>query len=259
MDHKPPPLKHLGQHYLHAKNIIDMIVQTINPISKSVFEIGPGAGAITLELFKISNTLGQEFLACDIDKRSIEYLEQSIPSQHLICDDFLKNSNAILENLPSPIHIISNLPYNIGTPIFTKLLQIPNVTTMTLMHQKEVAIKLMPESSMSSLKALSLIHGTCYKLALVKPGHFNPPPKVDSLVFVFERYPNPLLKAAHWQGYEEYLRKIFGSPRKQLGGILKRYWPWMDYKGNKLDRAETLNLAQVLEIFHLILEHDESL
>jgi len=90
------PLKKYGQNYLVDNNIIDKIVKEFD-IKKNdkVLEIGPGEGALTSKLIKLTNNL----TIVEIDARKIEMLKAKFSAAEIINEDFLKiNLNDFFEN-----------------------------------------------------------------------------------------------------------------------------------------------------------------
>jgi len=165
------------------------------------------------------------------------------------------------------IWLVSNLPYNVGSPLFVKFLQVAAIDQMTLMFQAEVADKIVPfktlKNEMNSLMALGQNYFETQLLLKVPPGHFSPPPKVDSAVITLKRRLNPAVPLKEFKSYEKFLRLAFSQKRKQLMGILKA-----QYKKEQLEatfsklqllntvRAEALSLEQVQQMY-LLLTHKE--
>ena len=129
--------KHLGQHFLKDQNIACKITASLLPVTKGVLEIGPGMGILTRHLLKDTKF---SVLAIDIDQESIDYLHEELPAhkEQIIYGDFLKSD--IRNFYTEPFSIIGNLPYNISSQIFFRILEnrdlIPQVVCMI---QKEVA------------------------------------------------------------------------------------------------------------------------
>jgi 16S rRNA (adenine1518-N6/adenine1519-N6)-dimethyltransferase len=69
--------KSLGQHFLKDDAIIAKIMDALQhyPVER-LLEVGPGAGALTSSLIKLP---GVSFLAVELDKEKVEYLEKKIP------------------------------------------------------------------------------------------------------------------------------------------------------------------------------------
>jgi len=67
-----PFRKKWGQNFLADGNLLDKIVRTVDPQkSDSIFEIGPGEGALTERIFSKAG----EMAAIEIDPMLIEYLQ----------------------------------------------------------------------------------------------------------------------------------------------------------------------------------------
>jgi len=158
------------------------------------------------------------------------------------------------------IWLVSNLPYNVASPLLINFLQSPEIKFMTLMFQKEVADKVFPfatsKNFMSSLLVLSQSYFDCKLLCKVPPGAFAPPPKVDSAVLSMIRRDSPLVPLKEFHKLEKFLRILFSQKRKQLGGVLKstfepnRIALAFEQLGIPLSiRAEALTLEQVLELY----------
>ena len=133
------PKKNLGQHFLTDKNIAREIVTALkaNNVDK-VLEIGPGMGVLTNFLLENTN---YETSVIEIDHESVDYLHKHFPQlkERIIEGDFLR-INLSEKISDKPFALIGNLPYNISSQIFFKVLeyrnQIPEVVGML---QKEVA------------------------------------------------------------------------------------------------------------------------
>ena len=113
-----------------------------------------------------------------------------------------------------PTAIVSNLPYNVGTPLLIKWLTGRfQPTSLTLMFQKEVAERIVAEPGSDAYGRLAVIAQatSVAKLVMeVSPRAFTPPPKVTSAVVHIVphagRLEQPLLDrlqtltAAAWSG-----------------------------------------------------------
>ena len=80
--------KSLGQNFLKDQNIINKIVESINPSSNDlIIEIGPGAGSLTKELVKKDC----DVICFEIDTRLKEVLDNiDCNNLKVIYSDFLK-------------------------------------------------------------------------------------------------------------------------------------------------------------------------
>ena len=105
--------KRFGQNFLVDEQIIADIIRVIRPEAADIMvEIGPGLGALTRPLLQRLNQLH----VVEIDRDIIAHLEQDYPQDKLIihAGDALKFD---LAQLPAPLRIVGNLPYNISSPL----------------------------------------------------------------------------------------------------------------------------------------------
>ena len=123
--HGIAPRKSLSQNFLVDRNIIEKLIQHIEPGDR-VLEIGPGAGAIT----ELLRERGAEVYAVEKDERFVA----AVGAIHGDILDF------DLDTLPSPLKVISNLPYQISSPILTRLVPLrEKFERITVLVQEEVA------------------------------------------------------------------------------------------------------------------------
>jgi 16S rRNA (adenine1518-N6/adenine1519-N6)-dimethyltransferase len=182
--------KHLGQHFLTDKNIAERIVKGLIHTDQyhQVLEVGPGMGILSDILLERPDL---ETFLIDIDVESIAYLHKKYPQlgERLISGDFLKlDLSAIFKGKFS---VIGNFPYNISSQILFKILgHKDQVVEMVGMFQKEVAERCASRSGTKEYGILSVLIQAYYDieyLFTVKPGTFNPPPKVNSGVIRLSR------------------------------------------------------------------------
>lgn len=156
----------------------------------------------------------------------------------------LHNANVLkfdFTTIPAPIHIIGNLPYNIGALIIKKtLLNAPAVASITYMVQREVADRIVagPHSKQNGfLSIFCQFFGIPKIICKVPPGAFFPPPKVESAVFHMDVIPDILtrLPREQWDGFFTMVSEGFSKRRKTLATSL----------GWKKDTRETI--ASVIE------------
>ena len=173
---------------------------------KAVIEIGPGIGSLTQELCQRYDKV----IAVEIDKTLIPILGETLAefdNVEVINEDFLKiNLDELLEkNLEEcTISVCANLPYYITTPIIMALLEnarkengASKFTSITVMVQKEVALRLCANSKSSDYGAITAsinYYGEAKKLFDVSPDNFLPAPKVTSSVGIIELYDEPKYK-----------------------------------------------------------------
>ena len=154
----PEQNKNLGQHYLKSSKVIQSICQDFNQGIDAIVEVGPGPGILTATLAKREEPL----FVIDKDQRFHNYLSELIPENNILITDCLKlDWQQYLEQnqlRDKNIWLVSNLPYNISSQLLIQFLQVPNIKMMTLMFQKEVGVKVLPDlkvNGMGSLHALT--------------------------------------------------------------------------------------------------------
>ncbi len=258
---RPRPNKELGQHYLTSKNVIDSIV--MNPPKEAfIIEVGPGPGALTEKLHAL---FGEAYHALEMDERFRESLHYLKDNQLTFADATKIDFDLFIQKLgsPSPLWVVSNLPYNASVPLFLAFTRCASIDGMTLMFQKEVAEKILPPSGKKNPTGSLMMLGQNYfeitQLCKVPPGCFSPPPKVDSLVLTFRRRPNPLISLTEFLTYEDFLRKIFQGKRKQLGTVLKMSYPqlqresfWAQAAVPSTIRSESMSVSEVNSLYQLL-------
>lgn len=261
MDRNVRAKKHLGQHFLHDEGIARKIGDTLSLDGyDKVLEIGPGMGVLTKYLIEkpISVT------AMDIDRESVEYLKQHYGQDNLkvVYDDFLKADLTAYFG-DSPFAITGNFPYNISSQIVFKMLehryQVPEFSGM---FQKEVAQRICEGPGSKTYGILSVLTQTFYKaeyLFTVKPGVFNPPPKVDSGVLRLVRKENLHLPCPE-SLYFKVVKTAFQQRRKTLRNSLKGLQLSDKLKEDTIfaQRPEQLSVADFISLTQKIAEDEVS-
>jgi 16S rRNA (adenine1518-N6/adenine1519-N6)-dimethyltransferase len=153
-----------------------------------------------------------------------------------------------------PWTMVSNLPYNVATPLMARLLEeVPALRTLSVMVQKEVGARLAAPPGTPACGAISVkvaYHATAAVVGVVPPTVFVPRPKVDSAIVRFERRPAPPVDVPSAGGLFALARAGFAQRRKTLRQALR------SLLGNRAEevltaagvaptaRAETLTLDQ---------------
>ncbi len=128
--------RRLGQHFLARRSILEQIASAACPDpDKPVVEIGPGRGALTEYLLKLSSQVH----AIELDQVLVHYLREKFRDhagfsvQH---GDVLRTDL----NQWGPVQVAGNLPYYITSPIIERVLALgPNLLRAVFLVQKEVA------------------------------------------------------------------------------------------------------------------------
>ena len=243
---KVSPKKHLGQHFLKDENIAQKIVAALSPASVPVIEIGPGMGVLTKYM------LERQLVCMDVDQESVDYLKNAYPDQSeaFRYQDFLK---ADLSEFGDKSLIIGNLPYNISSQIFFKIYDHRNqIDEVVAMIQKEVADRIVSREGNKVYGILSVLLQAYYDieyLFTVKPGAFNPPPKVNSAVIRLRRNQVAELDCDE-KLFKKAVKAGFGKRRKTLRNALKDlHLSLENVPGEQLDkRAEQLSVQSFVEL-----------
>ena len=244
------PKKQLGQHFLNDKRIATKIVESLTAEkSDFILEIGPGMGVLTVELV---SKFGNKFYAAEVDRESVEYLNQTIPTlnPNLILGDFLDLN--LSEKFKGNLAIIGNFPYNISSQIFFKVLENHNtVNEVVCMLQKEVAQRISEKPGTKTYGILSVLLQAYYDikyLFTVNEGVFTPPPKVKSAVIRLVR--NSTLKLdCNEELFVKVVKAGFNQRRKTLRNSIRSAFPNVELSPKFADkRPERLNVEEFVEL-----------
>ena len=230
-----------GQNFLTSEAIARDIVDSCRfSAYDDVVEIGPGEGILTkltagntrtLTIIEIDpfyyNLIKEKFNKTGRNKNDIVgYSAETggAPKISVLNEDALKfDYLALSERLSSKIRLISNLPYEISSPIMEKFTKEKAAfSDLTLMFQKEFAERLCAMENDSARGALSVVAGLNFeivKILDVGKTNFNPPPKVDSTVLkLAPRYhaDEDYAWAAGSQFFSYFTHQIFKLRRKKL-------------------------------------------
>jgi 16S rRNA (adenine1518-N6/adenine1519-N6)-dimethyltransferase len=181
-----------GQNFLINKEIAKTIVMAARPApDDTVIEIGPGKGILT----EILAPLVKELTCVELDPALAAKLTARFAGRanvHIVQQDFL---HFPLESVPGPLKFISNLPYNMATPIIAKILPEPRWQLAVFMVQQEVAERIAAPCDTNDYSYFSLFcqyYAEISRVLKVGPGAFFPRPRVDSGVLLLKnRLPPP--------------------------------------------------------------------
>jgi 16S rRNA (adenine1518-N6/adenine1519-N6)-dimethyltransferase len=248
--------KHLGQHFLTDKRIAAKIVEALVHTDQytQVLEVGPGMGILSDILLEKDYL---ETYMIDIDVESYHFLKDKYPQMgsRLINGDFLKlDLNQIF---PGKYAIIGNFPYNISSQILFKVLEHrDHVVEMVGMFQKEVAERCASGSGTKDYGILSVLIQAYYNieyLFTVKPGTFNPPPKVNSGVIRLSRNEVahlPCDEKLFWRTVKGGFNQRRKTLRNALSGTISKEkmddHPFFDKRAEQLSVDEFIQLTQHL-------------
>ncbi|MEM1377546.1 MAG: 16S rRNA (adenine(1518)-N(6)/adenine(1519)-N(6))-dimethyltransferase RsmA [Pseudomonadota bacterium] len=218
--------KALGQNFLLDLNLTSKIARAAGDLSNlHVIEVGPGPGGLTRALLMNG---AKRVTAIERDARAMPALTEI--SEHYPDRLEVNEADALKVDFASiasePTAIVANLPYNIGTELLTRWLTVetwpPFYTSMTLMFQREVALRITAEPETSAYGRLAVLAQWRCEPSIafdVPPQAFWPPPKVTSSVVHLVPRVEPI--AVPLRALETVTKHAFGQRRKMLRQSLK--------------------------------------
>ena len=218
--------KSLGQNFLRDTSFVERIVAAVKLSDRdTVFEIGPGQGALTGELLKQAGRV----IAIEFDRDMITILGEKFAS----ADNFeLVKADALSVNFAELVSdaandrrakLIANLPYNISTPILQRLIdQRELFSDIVLMFQREVVERITAPAGGKHRGFLSVLVENAFEseqLFDVPPGAFHPEPKVWSSVV--RLIPKPIA-LTDYDLFRKTISQSFAQKRKTMLNNLKQ-------------------------------------
>lgn len=195
-----------------------------------VLEIGPGVGCLTAELSRRAGKV----VSVELDRKLLPVLAETLadcPNVEILPGDVLNLDLAALaaEKFQGlrPV-VCANLPYNITTPVLTRLVEANCFDSVTVLLQKEVAQRLAAPQGSSRGGAFSLWLQYFMETRLlfdVPPDKFLPRPKVDSAVLRCVRRDRPAVTVEDEEFFFRVVRGAFLLRRKTLVNSLTAALP----------------------------------
>lgn len=249
-----------GQNFLTAGWVPERIARDAG-VDETVgaLEIGPGIGPLTQQLC----LRAKKVCAVELDKRLEPILNMTVgdfPNLEIIWDDILKqNVSELVKEKFSGLRpfACANLPYYITSPILTALLEAECFEAVTVMVQKEVALRIAAKPGTADYSAFTVF---CQfysepEILFDVPAHcFMPQPKVTSAVVKLN-----VRKTLPWEILDKatFFRTVkasFAMRRKKLQNGLAAGFPELGKEGAgqviaacglpENVRGETLDIAQ---------------
>lgn len=247
--------KSLGQNFILDRQLLARIAAVPGPLDdKTAYEVGPGPGGLTHALL----AAGASVVAVERDRRCIPALaelETLYPSKLRVLETDALTVDERAE-AGDGAHIVSNLPYNVGTALLLRWLSGPWPpwwSSLTLMFQKEVAERIVAAPGSKNYGRLSILSHWRSEARIVMNVHrsaFVPPPKVMSAVvhIVPREMPSGVTPAV----LERLTEAAFGQRRKMLRSSVKDL-PGALEALEKLGidsarRAETVSVAEFVAV-----------
>ncbi len=248
------PKKQFGQNFLFDLNLTGRIARSVPDIdSIPVVEIGPGPGGLTRAILLAG---APRLIAIEKDKTTgpiLSEIERAADGRlTVIYDDALNVDFSALGI--DEYAICANLPYNVGTELFTRwLTRVAGgapIKSMTLMFQREVAQRItahVGDEHYGRLAVLTSLIADARILFGVPNTAFVPQPKVQSAVVSVIPNLDKIQKIGDVKKLEQITAKLFGQRRKMIRGIIPNVdWAAFDLSGT--ERAEELEPEKFAEL-----------
>jgi len=234
----------------------------------SVWEVGPGLGAMTAEILG----RGAELTCFEIDRGFASLVSQFFSDEaekgkfHLVEGDVLKTwKEELNKSGKTPERFFGNLPYNVAATIIADTIEEGiRFEKCVFTVQKEVALRMAAKAGSDDYSSFSVLCQWAYD---VKPlmdlggTNFWPKPNVDSRSVVFTKkadFPgckNPSL-------FVKMQRALFSSRRKNVRNNLSAFLKNNDLCLRALEkagieaskRAEVLQISEMLKLSDILFE-----
>lgn len=226
LQYKFRPLKRFGENYLVDGNIKDKIIgETGIEKGDTVLEIGPGLGALTIDLAQT----GARVFAVEKDRKAFEILRDLASGE--FSNLILSNADILeydFDGMPrsKKIKVLGNLPYYATTPILELLIRHSDAIEYALIViQKEVAARLIAGPGGEGYGALSCFiqyHAKPSYIYTIKRTCFYPSPAVDSSLIKLEFLERPPVKVRDEEMFFRITRGAFNQRRKSIINSLSR-------------------------------------
>lgn len=260
--------KSKGQNFLTQRWVPRRIVEESGvDESCGVVEIGPGFGPLTQELCLRAGKV----LALEVDTTLKPVLAETVGefgNLEILYTDAMKADLPALveEKFPGlkPM-ACANLPYYITSPVLTKLLESRCFGSVTVMVQKEVALRICAKPNTPDYSAFTVFCNYYAQPELlfdVPAGCFMPQPKVTSAVLCLKTRETPPAEISDEALFFRVVRAAFAQRRKTLLNALSAAFGSLGKSSlteilegcgiSPTVRGETLNIAAFAAIANAI-------
>lgn len=253
------PDTRLGQHFLVDDNLVRVALRLAELTPDDVvLEVGPGLGVLTAALADVARHVH----AVELDRRLAPALETTLAGRANV-DVRYGDAVQIPPDAydPPPTAFVSNLPYNVATPLIVdSLAGLETVDRWAVMIQRELGDRLFAAPATPAYGAPSvLVQLACERTGSHRVSRtvFAPPPNVDSVLLGFRRSDRWPGLAPRWNGLARLIHAGFATRRKtianavDLAGVHPRRDVEQALTELGLDtriRAEALHPAQFVQL-----------
>lgn len=250
--------KKYGQNFISDPQLLAAIARDGAEEGDFVLEIGAGAGTLTRALAD----MGARVTAFEIDRRLEPVLREVLAettANVIFADALSYDTDSVLTE---PYRIVANLPYYITTPVIFRFLYDPDLISLTVMVQKEVAERICAKPATPAYGALSAqmqLMGTPRITRAVPRTMFTPAPQVDSAVVRLDI--SPKCERERLPRIKRVIAAAFAMRRKTLANNLCAAFALSKsdaedvvatVAGNPAARGETLSVEQFMKIEEIL-------
>ncbi len=240
--------KRMGQNFLIDAAVPQCIAEASGADAHcGVLEIGPGIGALTVQLA----ARAQRVIAVELDRSLLPILDETLapyPNVTVLSGDAMQMElpQLVSEHFSGLTPLVcANLPYNITTPVLTALLEAGCFQRITVMVQREVALRTCAAPGTPDYGSFSVFcryHALPELLFDVPPDSFLPAPKVFSSVLQLSTRSSPPAEVEDPVLFFLVVRASFAQRRKTLLNGLYAFF------GSRVDKATLRQILQALSL-----------
>ncbi|MBD5410100.1 MAG: ribosomal RNA small subunit methyltransferase A [Treponema sp.] len=258
--------KKFGQNFLVNPKAREQLANALDITEgATVWEIGPGLGAMTIEILK----RGAHLTVFEIDRGFIALLKHIFAPYmesgklKIVEGDVLKTWKTIAQDEGIPQRFFGNLPYNIAASLLADTIENEvRFEKAVITVQKEVALRAMAQPNTQDFSSFSVLCQWAYTLKTVMDlagGNFWPRPNVDSRAILltarddFPQCKNP-------KHFLKMQRALFLNRRKTIKNNLSVFLSNTDdalaaLKSAEISpeaRAESLSIEKMLQLSDIL-------